>query len=70
MKATATRTRPLTIVHTTGDADTATWGIAQVGSRFRVVNRMSPRYAYHTVSLPWPTLEAAKTDLVARLRMQ
>lgn len=68
MKANARRI--LTIAHTVGDETTAVWGIAQVGTRFRVVNRITPRYSFHTVSLPWATLEDAKADLAARLRMR
>lgn len=62
--------RSLTIVHTVGDATAAVWGVAQVGTRFRVVNRASAHYSFHTVSLPWATLEEAKTDLASRLRMR
>lgn len=61
--------RPLTIVHTIGDETTAVWGIAQVGTRFRVVNRGVASFPFHTVSLPWETLEEAKSDLASRLRM-
>lgn len=66
----ATARRSLNIVHTHGDAVTAVWGIAQVGGRFRVANRVTPRYPFHSVSLPWSTLEEAQRDLTARLRHQ
>lgn len=69
-RAVARSSRPavhLNVVLTAGQPDRAMWGIAQTTRGFRVVQRARATDGFHTVSLPWPTLEAAQVDMHARM---
>ena len=61
-----THAHALNVILTAGRPDVALWGVAQTSRGFRVVQRSRVTDRFHTVSLPWPTLEQAQVDMHAR----